>query len=490
MAQTSNTMRCILTCLFVLQGLLLVAQLPGERLDPGMHSGRAMAMTRPAMLRGSDPDPELIARLQDTLNKYRVDAGAVGLSGALIFPDGQVWTGASGVNASPAQPMLTSQALGMGSITKTITAAAIFRLVDQGKLSLDDALQQHIVSYPNVNGGITIRQCLRHESGLFDYTEDEVLGNAIISNSEKIWTPDEILNQFVGPPLSAPGTTFYYCNTNYLLLGKVIEAASGMSYHSFVRQELLEPLGLDNLTLGTIEEATDPRAHPWINPGFGKLDVILAGLSLNGAFSSAWAAGAYWGRPADVAQWIRALVTGEVLTPASLTAMQDVLMITPELAYGHGLIRYRINGIDAWGHGGNIIFKSVALHVPTLGATVCVMSNDNDFIDEGPTVQALLQGWQDYLATGLEQAQWLSEVQIWPNPAGAECRVSGLPEGAMVRLLSSEGKEMGAALVGSGGEARMLAELVPSWRMTTGGMYWLQVTWQGAQRTWPLLRQD
>lgn len=434
----------------------------------------------------SSLDPVLAQKLQDTLDAMREYYDIVGFSACLITPDGDIWTGASGVNSFPAVPLETSNALGVGSITKTFTAAAILRLWEDGKLHPDDPLDAHIGPFPNVDGSITIRQCLTHFTGLYNYTENEALGNQIQGNSTKFWSPDEILMQYVLAPLQAPGVSFSYCNTNYLLLGLVIEAVSGMPYHEFVREELLEPLGLEALTLGEYEAETDARAHVWADPGFGKVDLIFVGFSTTGIFSSAWAAGGYWAKASDITQWIRALVNGEVLSPAAMALMMDVEELLPEFAYGAGLIRYRVDGIDAWGHGGNIIFKSVALHFPQSNVSIAVLGNDVDFIHEGNVIAGLFLTWQDHIVS-TEHMPNATAVQLYPNPANISSKVKYVPSDSDLRLFSRDGVLRGTGKVLWGGEEILLTDVFPELQVQGAGLYFLEIRTSGAVTTIPVL---
>lgn len=437
--------------------------------------------------RSNGLDPQLAKNLQDTLNQYLQLGNAVGLCAAMIFPDGSVWKGATGVNALPAVPLDTFHAMGMGSISKTITAMAIMKLWDEGKLLLDDPIQSHIGSFPNINSSITIRQCLNHTSGVYDYTNNPDLAAEVQGNPTKIFTPNEILNSYVLAPLDAPGTTWSYCNTNYILAGKVIEAVSGEAYHTYVRNQILQPLGLDSITLGVYEAPTDPRANPWaVIPGFGKLDVVSAGFSLNSLFSSAWAAGAWWGTPHDIARLVKSLLKGEILSPVALTEMQNVIPLLPEFGYGLGLIKYNILGVDAWGHAGNILFKSVGFYIPFLDLALTVMSNDAEFVLEGPTAVALIQGWLDFTSSTEDFSQELSALKLYPNPAYNATYLEGLKADMTVRIIDPQGKVTAHWTTRQDATVR-LQDIIPFNGTQHSGMHWIQVQYQGKTRILPMI---
>lgn len=434
----------------------------------------------------SSLDPVLAQKLQDSLDAMLQFYNMTGLAAAFITPEGDLWHGASGVNAFPAEPMTTENALGFGSVSKTLTAAAIMRLWDNDQIQLSDPLSMYLPTYNHISGAITIDQCLRHFTGLYDYTANPALGVIIQNNSSTFISPEEILEDYMLAPINSPGTTWAYCNTNYLLLGMIIEEVSGKPFHEFIREEFLVPLDLENITLGEYEAETNPRAHIWADAGFGKLDLIFAGFSTTALFSSAWSAGAYWSTPGDIAQWMRALLQGNVLSAEALNIMKDVYVISPEFAYGAGMIRYRVNGVDAWGHGGNIVFKSVVLHIPEFEVSIAVVSNDNDFIWEGNVVSGLLDVWLGHISTTEQDEISTSKVEIYPNPTATMPWVKNIPSGAMVRIISIDGQEQGLIPNFDKGEIIALDQLFPTIDLSSG-YYFLEVSNQSGKTSFPFV---
>ncbi|MEZ4951202.1 MAG: serine hydrolase domain-containing protein [Saprospiraceae bacterium] len=169
-------------------------------------------------------DPVLVAMLDATLEEEKNRTEAVAFSAALILPDGDAWTGAIGQHDGTTGTLITTDMVsGVGSVTKTITAACIMQLRGEGKLSLDDSLGKYLPSFPNVKPEITIRQLLNHTSGIYNYTDNPNLNTRISQNYARVWQPDEILNNFVLAQLFNPGDNWAYSNTNYVLLGLIIE---------------------------------------------------------------------------------------------------------------------------------------------------------------------------------------------------------------------------------------------------------------------------
>lgn len=431
-------------------------------------------------------DPVLALKLQDSLDAMLQFYNITGLAAAFITTEGDTWHGASGINAFPAEPMTTEHALGFGSVSKTLTAAAIMRLWDNDKIQLTDPLNMYLPPYNHISGAITIDQCLRHFTGLYDYSGNPELGAIIQNNSSTFISPDEILENYMLAPVNNPGTVWAYCNTNYLLLGKVIEEVSGQPFHEFIRAEFLAPLAIDSITLGAYEAETYPRAHIWADLGFGKLDLIAAGLSTTALFSTAWSAGAYWSTPGDIARWIRELVQGNVLSVEALNIMQDVHVIGPEFAYGAGLIRYRVNGVDAWGHGGNIVFKSVVLHIPEFNVSIAVASNDNDFIWEGNVVAGLLDVWLGHIASTDQEVESIMKVIIYPNPSAGMLWINNIPMGATVRVVGNDGQEQCWTPSFKLGDHVTLDQLFPGIYLNSG-YYFLEVKNQSGQTCLPFV---
>lgn len=131
----------------------------------------------------------------------------------------------------------------LASVSKPLTATAILMLYDNKKLKLDDDIRKYLPNFPNQ--GITVKMLLTHRSGLnnYQYFCDEVWDrNKPIYNDDVI----KLYAQHKPAPYSKPGTTFFYCNTNYMLLASIIEKVSGKSYTSFMQDEIFRPLGMNN----------------------------------------------------------------------------------------------------------------------------------------------------------------------------------------------------------------------------------------------------
>jgi D-alanyl-D-alanine carboxypeptidase len=317
-------------------------------------------------------DTTWTGRLQRSLDSAVRVAPIRGVSAAVVLADGREWRGAAGLS-EPGTAMDPAMRLGVGSISKNITATLLVRLAEQGKLSLDDPLGRWLSPIAFVDPAITVRQVLNHTSGVFDLTDFPGYRDSILADVSAIWTPQRAL-ALLRPPLFARGTGWSYSNSNYQLAGLVAEAVAKRPVHESVRTELLAPLGLSTLFLDQREAPTGPLAAGWVG---GTFNVMATRTS---TYSAAWMAGAYFATAGDLARWWQALMTGRVVNAASLAAMMTTV---GGENYGLGMSRRVLAGRPVWSHTGEIRgFSSVGLHDPAKRASIVVLINENP----GPAV--------------------------------------------------------------------------------------------------------
>ncbi len=313
---------------------------------------------------------------QMALEVLRDSLDSKGLSATVLANNGDSWSGAAGISHLNT-PMTTDMYLGMGSLSKSITAACLLKLQEEGLVDLDDPISSYLPSYPNISGIITIRQLLNHKSGVFDVLEHPSVLDSMQANFSRIWAPDEVLNTFVNTAYFAPGTNWKYSNTNYILAGLIIEKVTNLSFHEAVKTKILEPIGLQDLFLNPYETTSGDIAHVWIfNSAFQtKVDLDALNVTPISIYSTAWAAGAYFSRPAQVAKWLNALLTGQVLSAPSLTQMQGFVE-AGDNEYGLGLMKIS-NGTQSFiGHQGYILYSSLGFYDPITQLTIVIQSND------------------------------------------------------------------------------------------------------------------
>ena len=161
-------------------------------------------------------------------------------------------------------PMKVDDHVRIASITKTFVAVATLRLVDQGKLKLDDTLATWIEGIPN-GDKITIRQLLGMRSGIYDFTSDEQFLNDFTADPLMAFSPEDVVAIVQRhEPDFAPGEKESYCDTNYIFLGVIIEKVTGRPVEDVIRDEILTPLGMPHTSFPTTPAMPEPYAHGYL----------------------------------------------------------------------------------------------------------------------------------------------------------------------------------------------------------------------------------
>ena len=301
-------------------------------------------------------DAGAAATLQTAIDALRAKGNFPGISAAVVFPDGSIWTGQSGVTVLSTGAALTEDTIfSVGSISKTFTAALALRLAEQGAIGLDDRVSRWVPTFPNA-ANITLRQLLNHTSGIRDFFEPAIY-KYIGADHNKTWTPEEVLAR-VGKPYFAPGKGYHYSSSNYLLLGMALERATGKTLAELMHTELLDPLGLGHTFLQSEDKATGTLAHGYLGPPSAPKDVSVgqAMLPYVSVATAAGASGGFASTAADIARWGAALYSGQVLDAASLADMTNLAATRPyhpTFAYGLGVEQLPVAGRLAWGHRGH-----------------------------------------------------------------------------------------------------------------------------------------
>jgi D-alanyl-D-alanine carboxypeptidase len=327
-------------------------------------------------------DNSTAASLQAAVDAARASGKLAGISAAVVFPDGSTWTGVSGSTVlSTKAPVTPDTLFSIGSISKTFVAALALRLADEGTISLSDPLSKYLSTFPNA-ANITLSELLDHRSGIHDVFTSSGMAGAITSDPSRIWTVAQVLAR-IGKPYFAPGRGYIYSNTNYILLGAVIEKATGKTIASLVRSEFLDPLGMESTWFQPEEKvATTNFAHGYMNTASKPRDVSADQkmLPYTSEATVAGASGGFVSTAGDLARWASALYGGGVLDQAALASMVDVsptLPYKPAYPYGFGFERTSIAGKIAWGHRGHLDgFWSAMWYLPDSRVTVVILTND------------------------------------------------------------------------------------------------------------------
>lgn len=368
---------------------------------------------------------KLDSLFQAVLDSMRTELNVKGLSAAVDLHNDAVWTGGSGISSqNPVDNISSDHVFAIGSTTKTITAACILQLRDEGLLSLEDSLHQWVQPFEHVNDHITIRQLLQHTSGIYDLFQHPNFQQQMNFQPLTIWEPETVLNTFLLPPPFAPGTSWGYSSSNYLLLGLIIEAATGMEYHEAIRERFLTPLALESFSLFPYEPYNGTLTHLWLdlNGNGTPTDAHSYFSMLRSSFSAGWAAGAYYANSADLARWIKDFFTEGLFEPETLEdAMTTIPTAFPAGSrYGLGIIRRSFLGLHAFGHGGDIGFSANAFYFPDKNISISVNCNDGtaNSWEISVVIPALLRAYLDCeaLVTGTKEVTEDATVHVAPNP--------------------------------------------------------------------------
>lgn len=310
-----------------------------------------------------------------------------GAAARVHLPSRGILVERSAGEADPAAhvPMTAGTPFRTASITKMMTAAVVMQLVEEGALSLDETLAQlegvvpldrlHVAGGVSSGRTITVEQLLRHRSGLADYFFDGPVGDdgltpylrELLTGPSVVRTGAELVLWTIEnlPPAGPPGTAFHYADTNYVLLGLLVEAVERQPLPQVYRERLFEPLGMTSAFLECCEAAAPERmpAHTY----FGDLDITDLCLG-------EWGGGGVVTTLEDLDRFVLALAEGRLFgSPATLEAMLPADEIEPGFGYGLGILLLRPPGHELWGHDGAI--GCFAFYVPGAQAVVVATVN-------------------------------------------------------------------------------------------------------------------
>ncbi|MER6395511.1 serine hydrolase domain-containing protein [Kitasatospora sp. NPDC001603] len=330
-------------------------------------------------------DPALAARLDEAIECTRLEAGIPGVIVGLWLPGRGTYVRSSGVaDTVTGAPMRTDFNMRIGSETKTFTATAVLELVDDGLVGLDTPIASYLDGVPD-GEHITVRQMLEMRSGLFSYTADPAFQQALLSDPTRSFTQQEVLAYaFTHQNVFAPGAAFQYSNTNYVLLGLLVEKLGGMPLKDFVHQRVTGPAHLDHTFLPTGAEFPQPHAH-------GYTDQTLSGDVADTTDwnpSWGWAAGAMISDLHDLRRWAKVVATGTLLSPATQAQREKFITVPGFDGAGYGLGLFRTHG---WvGHNGSLPgYESVTMYLPEQEATMVLLIN-TDILHDGFEPSTLL----------------------------------------------------------------------------------------------------
>ncbi|HEY3418779.1 MAG TPA: serine hydrolase domain-containing protein [Armatimonadota bacterium] len=290
------------------------------------------------------------------------------------------WIGAAGTaDTATHTAMQPSMRFRIGSLTKQFTAALILKLVDEGKLSLDDTVRKWLpdLALPN-DDQITVRMLLNHTSGVPNFTNATFWNTEGFTHPDRAWEPHELADRVKTESFTDPGTAFSYCNTGYVLAGMIAEAAAGQSIAQAMTTRFFIPLRMRDTVFAVDGNITGAYAHGYLQLPAGVAPVDVSTWNP----SYAWTAGSIISTAHDLLIWIDALFGGRVLSSSSLTAM--LTPIAPATEYGFGLgFKQAVDGRNFVAHSGQIPgYFSLMAHHRESGLTIVVLTNREDIWQE------------------------------------------------------------------------------------------------------------
>ena len=302
-------------------------------------------------------------------------------SGELIFTD------AIGIaDIKSREPLKVEHVFQIGSVTKQFTAAAILQLSEHNKLSLQNTLGDFIPDIPTEYSMLTIESVLSHTSGLPNYNTDV----RVRHHWGKFKPINEVIERVSQTPLLAePGSAYSYSNTGYLLLGKVIEVASGLTYSEYLQQHIFSPLGMVNSFVITEGETTEKIVKGYtaagINPSENRNPEVVDR-------SWIYAAGAVASTLKDMSRWHQGLISGKIISAENYQLMTTKTRLNngETVNYGFGFDVYPISNQPSYSHQGQVPgFMAWSIYFPQSDLFATAFSN-NDSVHPGPALLDLI----------------------------------------------------------------------------------------------------
>ena len=330
---------------------------------------------------GRAPTADLDAALKNSFK----ESSAPGVVAAVQTPE-YTWIRALGVaDRASEEPMTPEMYHRVGSVTKTFTATLLLQAEAKGLLSLDDTIDKYVKGVPN-GDEITLRQLANMTSGIATYSETKKFDGDPGADPYRVWKPEELVKIGIEEsPLFEPGTQFDYSNTNYVLLGLVLEQVTGKPIGELYRRWIIEPLGLKDTSFPDTSDTSlpDPHAQGYSLQGKSSGEKPRDATDWNASWT--WTAGMMISTVDDLLVYGRATGTGKgLLSPEQQDERIDSLVsdvppfdqppLKGDFGYGLGLMKEH-----GWiGHSGVIPGYNTALYYNRELDAVLVVETDSD----------------------------------------------------------------------------------------------------------------
>ncbi|MGI9471770.1 MAG: serine hydrolase [Rubripirellula sp.] len=287
----------------------------------------------------------------------------------LVARDGKtIFEGALGLaDAESGRKLDVNSKFRIGSVTKQFTAAAILKLVEEGKISVDDTLDKFLPKFPRA-ADVTIHQLLTHTSGIPSYTDDPTFYETVTEPTSE----EALIERFAGKDFDfEPGSEFRYSNSGYFLLGRVVREVTGNSLGDFLQETFFKPLGMNDTGMHRVDLKLENEALGHAVQGDSSK------RALDWAMSRAGGAGALYSTVGDLMKWNEALFTGKVLKEETLEkAFTAVKASGVGMKYGYGWMIGQQRGLPIISHAGGLNgFQSNLVRFPDQNVTIVALHN-------------------------------------------------------------------------------------------------------------------
>ena len=283
--------------------------------------------------------------------------------GSALVTSGSTRPDAAGTPVDPEVPWA------IGSATKMFVAVTLLQLAEEGQIDLDASIAPFFPDLPHA-AEITARELLQHTSGLNEYIESP----AVLSDAQRHWSADELIDVAVANgPLAAPGAEHHYANTNYIVLGELIEKLTGHAWYEEVHRRILGPLGMSHT------HYAGEAGAPAMGPGFAGADGMFVDATTLLDASVGGAAGAMQSTASDLQRFARQLRDGGLLDAQRQREMRSFVPAEPRgyvrHEYGLGFEKYVANEVTVYGHAGTAPAHGAFVGFDDTGLAITVMVN-------------------------------------------------------------------------------------------------------------------
>ncbi len=327
-------------------------------------------------------------KIPKILDELIIENNVPGINLSIIYKNGKQTNYSAGVaDTSTKVPLTTQHVMFSGSIGKTYAVAILMQLVDEGKIDLEEKFityfpdNQWLKRLPNIND-ITVEMLLQHTTGLPRYIENQAVWDTLKASPDKIWTyEDRLSNIYDSEPVHEADKGWAYSDTNYILLGMLIEKITGSYYYDEVENRILKPYGLTYTYPAITREINNlPTGYSDLGDFFRMPGVVVVDGKYAFNPQMEWTGGGMVSTTSDLAKWSKLYFEGELFSPELLTKIttpnSNGIEIDKGLSYGTGSFIYNTKFGKAYGHTGFVPgFVSIFAYYPDKRIAVALQVN-------------------------------------------------------------------------------------------------------------------